>query len=559
MNVETGRALVNQWRTSALGGGLTQEGTGAGGASGPVARMAVPLSHFQQRIWFLEQLNPASSAHTACFCAWLDGPVDETLLADSFHDLVTRHDMLTATVEMADGEPALAFGRGEPAEITARSLLSLPERRRAGAAIRLANEQLRQPFNLATGPLVRVGLLRVAQQRRLLVVTAHHIICDGWSLGVALRDLSAAYQARLRGANGAALPGPAARYADVAAQERARGQAAAWDGDLGYWAGQLASVPALDLPSDRPRPTVRSPRGGRCEFVIRAGLVGPLRRLARAEHMSLYMVLLAAFQVFLSRLTGQDDVAVGSPVAIRAIAASQQVIGPLVNTVVLRTGLSGDPPFRTVLARVRQVCLDAYAHQDVPFDKVVDALRPKRTSAHQPLFQVGFALQTMRLPATLFGAVAVRRVELEPAAVQYDLDLELWEDGERLTGTLGYSADLFDRPTIRRMIGQFQTLLAGICAEPGLTVSRLPLLAPGERHRITGDWNDTAVPLPAGLLHEMFDDQVTRVGPAPAVIGEDGGVITYSELAARAGQLAGWPRWALREAHWSGSTCPGAR
>jgi amino acid adenylation domain-containing protein len=524
---DLGRSLVEQWRAGA---------SPAGERSIPAtATGSLPLSPAQRRLWFLEQLSPGTTARVVGFCARLSGSLDEEAFGKSVENLARRHDILRATVRTVDGEPLLEVDDTARVAFSAEDLRRAPEGRREAEALRRATAAFRDPFDLERGPLVRVALLRTGAERHLLSIVAHHLVCDGWSLGVALRELAACYAAYASGAEPELPPLPV-RYRDVAAWEVERAERGDWHEALEHWTARLADLPTLDLPADRPRPAVQTARGGRTPVRIPGDVAAALGRHARESGATLFMALLAAFQVLLLRLTGHDDVPVGSPAATRRRPELQGLIGPLVNLLVLRGDLSGDPTFRELLRRTRDLCVEAYACQEVPFERVVQELGPTRTGG-APLVQVAFTMQNAPLPATPFGALSLERVELEPDAVQYDLDLEVWELPAGLEATLGYSSDLFDAPTAARLAGHLEVLLADACRRPDTRIGELELLTPAERRRILRTWNDTAAPVPDRCLHELFEEQAARTPSATAVVDGEG-ELTYAELNGLTNQLA---------------------
>ncbi|PYO45267.1 MAG: hypothetical protein DMD33_00060 [Gemmatimonadetes bacterium] len=399
----------------------------------------------------------SSSGGQACLQpAGLSGALDEAAFRKSVEELARRHEILRATVATVDGEPLLQV------DDAARVAFAAEDLRRDGAgrsgaeaeALRRATAALRDPFDLQRGPLVRVALLRTGAERHLLSIVAHHLVCDGWSLGVALRELAACYAAYTSGGEPELPPLPV-RYRDVAAWQAERAERGDWHEALEYWTAELAGLPTLDLPADRPRPAVQTARGGRTPVRIPGDVAAALGRHARESDATLFMALLAAFQVLLARLTGHDDIPVGSPAANRRRPELQGLIGPLVNLLVLRGDLSGDPTFRELLRRTRDRCVEAYSRQEVPFERVVRELGLVRTDG-APLVQVAFTMQNAPLPATPFGSLSLERVELEPDAVQYDLDMEVWGLPSGLEATLGYSSELFDARTAARLAGHLE-------------------------------------------------------------------------------------------------------
>jgi amino acid adenylation domain-containing protein len=369
----------------------------------------------------------------------------------------------------------------------------------------------------------------------------HHIVSDGWSMGVFLRELVVLYEAFYKG-HPSPLEELPIQYADFAMWQREWLEEEELETQLAYWEGQLAGVPVLELPTDRPRPAAPSHQGAQQSLLLPKEFSESLKALSRQEKVTLFMTLLAAFEVLLYRYTGQEDIAVGTPIANRTRTEIEELIGFFVNTLALRTDLSGDPTFRELVARVREVTLEAYAHQDLPFEKLVEELRPERNLSHPPLFQVGFGLQDAAGEGVAVGEVAVEPVEVDKGTAKFDLTLSMVEGAEGLRGTVEYSTDLFDAGTMARMLGHYRTLLEGIVANPNRRLSELPLLTEAERHRMLVEWNDTAVAYSEdSCIHELFEAQVARTPETVAVVFE-GQQLTYRELNGRASQLARYLR-----------------
>ena len=391
----------------------------------------------------------------------------------------------------------------------------------------------RQGFALTQPPLLRMALYRVAETTHLLVVVIHHIVTDGWSMAVLCRELGALYAG-----HGASLPVLPVQYPDYALWQRERLQGAVLERQLAYWRTQLADLTTLELPTDHPRPPVQSHRGACHPLALSAGLTAALKQLSQRERVTLYMTLLAAFQVLLARYSGQDDIAIGSPIAGRSQRELEGLIGFFVNTLVLRSDLSGNPRFRDLLARVRETALDAYAHQELPFEKLVEELSPERDMSRNPLIQVMFALQNVPHAELTLPGLETTRLDLDTTTAKFDLTLSLTEQPEGLSGVIEYATDLFDATTIARLAGHFTTLLEGIVADPETPIAELPLLTAAEREQLLVQWNDTAVDYPRDrCIHQLFEQQAARTPDATAVVFEDTR-LSYAELNARANQLA---------------------
>ncbi|HEY7357825.1 MAG TPA: condensation domain-containing protein, partial [Ktedonobacterales bacterium] len=502
------------------------------------AHRRVPLSFAQQRIWFLDRYESGHPVFHQPFLLRLRGALDTRALERSLNELLSRHDTLRASFALGADQPMADIGPSEPLLLPMVDLDSLREARFEAEALRLAAREARQPFDLATGPLLRAALWRLDATEHLLLLTTHQISADSWSMRHLARELVALYAACAQ-SQPAPLPAPAIQYADVAQAQRERLQGAALEALVAYWRSQLADTPPLlMLPTDHPRPAQQSYRGARQRLTLSRHLTEALRALSEEEGATLFTTLLAAFNVLLYRTSGQADISVGSPVANRHTDAEEQVIGPLSNMLVLRNDLSENPTFRAFLGQVRRVTQEARAYSDLPFEKLVEALNPAHTTSHTPLFQVLFALDEAPLPALHADGLAVSAAELERDTALYDLALELTDGPEGITGSLTYVTDLFDAATITRMIGHFQTLLAGVAANPDQSLLSLPLLTEPERQQLLVEWNQTQTDHSfAKPAHQLFEAQVERVPDAPAVrcAGEQ---LSYRELNQRANRLA---------------------
>ncbi|MBA2448198.1 MAG: amino acid adenylation domain-containing protein [Chloroflexi bacterium] len=496
-----------------------------------------PLSFAQQRLWFLDQLVPGEPFYNLASALCLSGKLEVAALERSFSEITRRHETLRTTFHPIESRPVQVIAPATPLTLPVVDLSRLPETERDVAAVRLAQEEARRPFDLARGPLLRATLLRLGAEEHVLLLTLHHIASDDWSKGVLNRELAALYEAYAVG-RPSPLPEPAIQYADFAVWQRERLRGEALEAQLAYWKRQLAGLPELDLPAARPRPPVQSFRGDRHSLLLPEALSEALKALSRREGATLFMTLLAAFQTLLARYTGQDDVVVGSPIAGRNRVEIEPLIGFFVNTLVLRTDLSGDPTFRELLARVRNVALGAYGHQELPFEQLVEALQPERDLSRNPLFQVTFVLQNTPSRPLQLRSLAVRPMVVDGAMEKFDLTLSMRETEQGLEGSLRYSTDLFDGPTIARMAGHLRILLEGIVADPDRRLSELPLLTEPEHYQMLVQWNATATEYPSDrCIHELFEAQAARTPDAVAVVFEDR-QLTYRELDAHANRLA---------------------
>ena len=497
----------------------------------------MPCSYAQQRLWFIDQWQPGTSAYNITAAVRLVGSLSPQALESSLDQVVSRHESLRTAFVLQDSEP---FQRIVPDAAVQMQLVELSEHEPGptqGEALALAQEFARRPLDLSVAPLLRALLIRTAAHEHLLVLVLHHIVTDGWSMGVLFGELSALYQARLEGRQ-AQLPPLPIQYADYALWQRERLQGQLLERELGYWRKRLEGLSTLELPTDRPRPPRPSYRGASQSVYIDARLSGALKRLARAQRCTLFMTLLAAFATLLQRYSGQADIAVGSPIAGRNHSQVEGLIGFFVNTLVLRTDASGNPSFLELLARVRENALEAYAHQELPFEKLVEALKPQRDPSRNPLTQVMFALQNVPGGQLNLPGVDCSRVTLSTGTAKFDLTLALSEHADGLRGELEYATDLFDAATIERLVGHWRVLLEGIVADPEQRISQLPLLTEAERHQLLVEWNDTAVEYPRDrCIHQLFEEQVERSPEATALVYE-AQQLTYGELNARANRLA---------------------
>jgi amino acid adenylation domain-containing protein len=492
----------------------------------------LPLSFGQQRLWFLDRLEPGSSVYNMPAAVRLTGGLDTAALARSCAEIERRHEVLRTVFPSVAGRPRQVVQAPRPARLPAVDLQGLDAPARQIEAVRLVGEEARRPFDLAAGPLWRVRLLRLAAEEHLLLVNLHHIVCDGWSVGVLTRELAALYQ-------GETLPELPLQYADFAAWQRDHLAGPLLQELLGYWKERLTPAPAvLELPLDRPRPPVQTYRGERLPFAVPAAAVTGLKELARTAGATLFMALAAVLQTLLMRLSGQEDVAVGTPVANRNRAEIEELIGLFVNTLVLRSDLSGDPDVRTLLGRVRQVCLGAARHEEMPFEKLVEELGVERSLGHAPLFTVLLVLQNAPPARLELPGLALERLDVDTGTAKFDLTLDLTErrDGT-LAGALEFNRDLFDAATAERLARHFASLLAGAAFRPAARLSELPLLSAEELRELAA-WNATAAVYDgAETLHGLVEAQVDRTPGAVAVTFE-GEALTYGELDAAADRLA---------------------
>ncbi len=506
----------------------------------PVPRdRPLPLSFAQQRLWFIDRLQPGSPAYNIPFALRLKGALDVGALERSLAEIVRRHETLRTRFATVDEEPVQVVDPAGPVAIPLHDLGDLPETAREAEVRRLAVEEALRPFDLAAGPLLRAVLVRAGADDHTLLFTLHHVVADGWSMQVLAREVSGLYAAFTEGRD-PALPALPVQYADFAVWQRGRLSGDVLEAQLAYWRGRLADAPPLlELPVDRPRPAVQGPRGESAAFALPVETSRALRALSRREGATLFMTLLAAWQLLLSRYSGQEDVSVGSPVAGRTRLETEGLIGFFVNTLVLRTGLAGDPPFRELLGRVRETTLGAYQHQEIPFERLVEELAPERSLTHTPLFQVMFSLQNNERGELRMGALEAEPLAGGGETARFDLSLALAEDGEVLRGALSYRAELFERATAERMLRSFAALLDAVAADPEQRAGEVALLAPAERTQLLAEWSTSGEaprdPLP---VHVGVARQAERTPDAVAVSSGDAR-LTYAELEREAGRLAG--------------------
>ncbi|HYH82072.1 MAG TPA: condensation domain-containing protein, partial [Longimicrobium sp.] len=499
----------------------------------------LPLSFAQERLWFLDRLEGGSAPYNIPAALRFTGALDVDALERSLGEIVRRHESLRTVFREVDGGAVQVIAPFAGFALPVDDLSGLHETARETEVRRRAREDAARPFDLAEGPLFRAALLRVADEEHVLLLCIHHIVSDGWSTGVLHRELGTLYAAFARG-EGDPLPPLPVQYADYAVWQREQLRGEALDRQVGYWKERLAGAPALlELPTDRPRPPVQSHRGAREVFDLPRALLDRLQALGRSEGATLYMVMLGAFQLLLSKYSGSEDVVVGSPIAGRTRREVEELIGFFANTLVLRTDLSGDPTFRELLERVREGTLGAYEHQEVPFERLVAELQPVRSLSHSPLFQVMFTLQNAdRSGSGLEGLRMAGGVAAELETTRFDLALTAVPHDGGVGGALEYSTDLFDRSTVRRMLGHLERVLEQVAADADVRLSRLALLSAEERGLVVDAWNRTEAEVPADrCIHELFEARVERTPDAVAVVFE-GRRSSYAELNARANRLA---------------------
>jgi amino acid adenylation domain-containing protein len=495
-------------------------------------------SFAQERLWFMDQLEPESSAYNLRLLLRLKGTLNIAALWRSLQTIVERHEVLRTTFVPVDGRPMQAIAPYLEVALPLVDLSQLIEGSRSHEIRRLIAEGVALPFDLHYGPLVRAQLLRLAPTEHILIVTFHHIVADGWSGEILLQELNTLYNAYVAG-QPPTLPELPVQYADYAVWQREWLQGEVLEKQLGYWRQQLADAPPLlELPTDHPRPAVQTFKGNRYILELPPSLVEALRALSAREGVTLFMTLLAAFQTLLMRYSGQADIVVGTPVAGRTRLEVKPLIGLFANTLVLRTDLSGNPTFRALLRRVREVCLDAYEYQDLPFEKLVEVLQPQRSLSYSPLFQVLFGHANFSSHSPEFAGLTLIPMQIEHETARYDLVCDFLEDGHELSCRFEYNTDLFEADTIARLAAHLQTLLESIVAQPEQRLWELNLLSPEEEERLLHAWNQPLLPqAEQQCLPERFAAQAAQTPDAVALAFEDQ-QLTYAELDARATQLA---------------------
>lgn len=550
---ETLRAEIAQYRTEILAL-LTQSVAQAQPhqAIQPVQRTAhLPLSFAQQRLWFLNEFG-SGAAYNMPMALEITGKLNIAALQQTLSEIVRRHESLRTTFVTTEGTPYQIIQPARPLTLPLVDLRALPTDAQQAEVKRLSELEAEQPFDLKQGCMLRGQVLQLAEEHFMLLLTMHHIAADGWSMGVLAREWNALYTAFSQG-QPSPLPELAIQYADFAVWQRGYLQGDVLEQQLTYWKRQLVSAPdLLQLPTDRPRTAQQSFRGAMVTVAISTALTQQLRRLSQTHGTTLYMTLLAAFQILLARSSGQDDIMVASPIANRHRQELEPLIGFFVNTLALRGDLSANPSFLTLLEQVKATTQAAYDHQDLPFERLVEELNLQRNLNHNPLVQVMFALQNSSIDQWELPGLQVKLVDVETQSTRFDLEVHCWEMAEALQIGAIYNVALFEEATIQRMMSHFQILLAAIVAQPQCAIRELPLLTPAERRQLLVEWNNTTTAYaPEKTIQQLFEEQVERTPDALAVVmAEDqrpmGSAIcptlTYRELNERANQLAHYLR-----------------
>ncbi|KYC36320.1 hypothetical protein WA1_42115 [Scytonema hofmannii PCC 7110] len=505
----------------------------------PISRAAeIPLSFAQQRLWFIEQFHQSSELYNIPLALRLSGQLNVAALESSLNEIICRHEVLRTNFTTIEGKPVQVIASTLNLKLQVVDLRHMRSSDIEVETQRLATTEAMKPFNLEHSPLVRATLLQKSETEHVLLLTVHHIIFDGWSMGLLYSELATLYSAFCAG-SAQVLPELPIQYADFSVWQRHWLTGDILSTQLNYWKQQLNDAPGLlELPTSRARPTVQTYRGAYHSLALSQELSVALIQLSKRTGVTLFMTLLAAFQTLLYRYTRQDDIVVGTPIANRNRKEIEGLIGFFVNTLVMRTYLGGNPSFKQLLSRVREVAIGAYAHQDLPFEELVERLQPVRSLSHTPLFQVMFTLENSPMPSFDLPDLTVSPLVVETTAAKFDLTLSMSNTASGLICSWEYNSDLFDNHTIARMAEHFQTLLSGIVANPEQRISELPLLTERERHQLLVEWNNTAQDYPQDkCIHHLFEEQVTLTPDAIAVVFE-GEQLTYNELNQRANRIA---------------------
>ncbi len=502
-----------------------------------------PLSFAQQQLWFIHQLASDTPAYNIPIVISLTGRLNLAVLEQSLNEIIRRHDILRTNFEIVDGQPIGVVKPAVPFTLSVEDLRELSNSDRIKQVELRFTKLAQQPFDLSNEPLLRVKLLQLAEQKYKLLLTLHHTIADGWSIGIFIRELTAVYEAfdrgqlSLRDATRTPLPELPIQYADFAYWQQQWLQSDRIQPSLTYWKKQLGGeLPILNLPTDRPLSPIQTFNGAQAKLNLPQNLTAALKNLSHQEGVTLFMTLLASFKTLLYRYTGQTDILVGSPIANRNRFEIDSLIGCFVNILVLRTDLDGKPSFRELLSRIKSTALNAY-HQDLPFEKLVQELQPQRDPSYNPLFQVVFVLQNLPLPNQKLSNLSITWQEGYTATAKFDLTLYIEDREKELFATCEYNTDLFNADTINRMLGHFQALLASIVANPDECIVNLPLLTPSEQQQFVG-WNDTKTDYPLDqCIHQLFEAQVEKTPDAIALIYKNQ-QLTYRQLNNQANKVA---------------------
>ncbi|WP_066383175.1 non-ribosomal peptide synthetase [Anabaena sp. CA = ATCC 33047] len=507
----------------------------------PASRQGnIPLSFAQQRLWFFNQLEPNSGAYRIPVAFRLTGKLNVPALSESIQEIIRRHEILRTTFTVVNGEVVQVISQGESFSLPVLDLHKIEVNKQEQEMQNLALLEAQKPFDLVKDLPIRASLLKLSDTDHVVLLTMHHIVSDGWSRGIFIKELTALYTAFSQG-QPSPLPELQIQYIDFAIWQRKWLQGEVLHTQLNYWKQQLGgNLPVLELPTDNHRPAIKSHRGATQPFQLSKSLTEKLKDLSKQEGVTLFMTLLATLKVLLHRYTQQEDILVGTPIANRNRSEIEGLIGFFVNTLVLRTNLGNNPTFKELLQQVREVTLGAYAHQDLPFEKLVEEIQPGRNLSQNPLFNVMFVLQNNTTEPIELPELTIEELNLEHNTTKFDFTLSLSETETGLQGDLEYNTDIFNPDRINRMLGHFQVLLEGIVANPQQHLSELPLLTANEQNQLLLEWNNTKINYPQNqCIHQLLEAQVEKTPDAVAVVFEND-KLTYRELNKKANQLANY-------------------
>src|SRR6266508_2013693 len=513
---------------------------GAGLQIPPIERASreksLPPSFAQQRLWFIDQLEPGGAMYNIPSALRVRGELRRELLESALGEVVRRHEALRTRFELREGEPAQIIDRSSPVAAPVIEVSGLEERQREKEARRIAGEESTRSFDLSRGPLLRAGILRLGEQDQALLFTMHHIVSDGWSMGVLINEVNRLYAAYSRG-EASPLEELPIQYADYAVWQREWLRGEALDHQVSYWREQLEGVKVLELPTDRPRPAVQSHSGGSEWLTVPAETLDRLRELGRREGVTMFMLLMSAFKILLHRYGGQEQIVVGTPIAGRNQLELEPLIGFFVNMLAIKTDLGGEPSIREAISREREASLEAYAHQDVPFEKIVEELQPERDLSRHPIFQVTYVYEKAAEQRVAAENLKLSEFGFELNQVQCDLRLAVVEGARGLAAAIEYCKALFDGVRARRMLWHLRMLLEGMAEDADRKVGQIEILSESEKAQILYEWNDTQVAYPGEKrVHELFAEQAER-SPEQIALIDERQQVSYGELNRRANQL----------------------
>ncbi|MBD3182749.1 amino acid adenylation domain-containing protein [Candidatus Poribacteria bacterium] len=498
----------------------------------------LPLSNIQMRLWFLDRFEPGNPAYHRPAYLRLKGKLDTDILRRSLNEIVKRHSVLRARFPERDGQPVQIIDSRLNLEIPVVDISNLSGKEREKEAQRIASDEVKKPFNLAQGPVIRVKIIKIGHEDHILLITFHHIVFDRWSFDILLKELSDLYSAFYSGKSSPLEELPI-QYSDYSLWQNKLLEDGTLDEQLSYWLEKLSVPPEpLSLPTDRPRPSILTYRGSRQTLMISRKLLQSLRKLGQREEVTLFMTMLSAFQVLLYRYSRQEDITLGVPVAGRGAVESEELIGSFINTIILRIDLSGEPTFRELLARVKKEALEAYANQDIPFEKIVEQINPERSLSYKPLFQVLFNLENTPKKVEKIRELIIEEYKFDSGIAPFDITLEISEKEQGLSCVFTYNTDLFESSTIQRMLEHFQNLLESLVTNPDERISVLPILSSAEKHLIMREWNETSRDYDLDqCIHQLLEKQAKKTPESTAIVCKDKS-LTYRELNARSNQLA---------------------